>query len=84
MLFLLQYLTMLVLILCNFEITSPSAKRKLLNYFCLSINCGISLSHFNEVFEHGGLRSFEYGGNFGITQPVLPTFERNSHVVRQI
>ena len=50
----------------------------------LSINCDVSLSHFDEVFKHGRLRSFKYGGNFGITQPTLPTFERNSHVVRQI
>ena len=49
--------------------------------FC---NCGISLSHFDEILKHGGLRSFKYGGDFGITQSVLPTFERNSHIVRQI
>ena len=48
----------------------------------LYINCGISLSHFNEVFKHGGLRSFKYGSDFGITQAVLPAFERNSHIVR--
>ena len=50
----------------------------------LSINRDMSLSHFDEVFKHGGLRSLKYGGNFGITQSVLPTFERNSHIVRQI
>lgn len=50
----------------------------------LSINHGISLSHFNEVFKHGGLRSFKYGGDFGITQPVLSTFERNAHIVGKI
>ena len=70
--------------LCNFEITSTNAKRKLLNYFCLAINHCISLSHFDEVLKHGRLRSFKYGGDFGITQSVLPTFERNSHIVRQI
>ncbi len=42
------------------------------------------MSHFNEVFKHGGLRSFKYGSDFGITQSVLPTFERNSHIVSQI
>ena len=50
----------------------------------LSINYNISLSHFDKVFKHGGLRSFKYGGDFGITQSVLPTFERDSHVVGQI
>ena len=50
----------------------------------LSINRDISLLHFDEVFKYGGLRSFKYGGDFEITQPVLPTFERNSHIVRQI
>jgi len=50
----------------------------------LSINCGISLAHFDEVFKHCRLRSFKYGGDFGITQSVLPTFERNPHIVRQI
>lgn len=50
----------------------------------LSINRDMSLSHFDKVFEHGGLRSFKYGGDFRITQSVLPTFERNSHVVSQI
>lgn len=48
----------------------------------LSINHGISLAHFDEVLKHSGLRSFKYGGNFGITQSVLPAFERNSHIVR--
>ena len=48
----------------------------------LPIKCSISLAHFDEVLKHGGLRSFKYGGDFGITQSVLPTFERNSHVVR--
>lgn len=50
----------------------------------LSINRDMSLSHFDKVLKHGGLRSFKYGGDFGITQSVLPTFERNSHIVRQI
>ena len=50
----------------------------------LSINRSIFLSNFDKVFKHGRLRSLKYGGNFGITQPVLPTFERNSHIVRQI
>lgn len=50
----------------------------------LSINRYISLSLFDEVFKHGGLRSVKYSGDFGITQSVLPTFERNSHIVRQI
>lgn len=49
--------------------------------FC---SCGISLSHFDEILKHGGLRSFKYGGDFGITQTVLPTFERNAHIVGQI
>ena len=44
----------------------------------------ISLPHFDEVFKHGGLRSIKHGGDFGITQSVLPAFERNSHIVRQI
>lgn len=48
------------------------------------INCGISLAHFDEVFKHCRLRSFEYSGDFGITQPTLPAFERNSHIVSQI
>ena len=42
------------------------------------------MSHFDKVFIHSGLRSFEYGGDFGITQSVLPTLERNSHIVRKI
>lgn len=50
----------------------------------LSINRYISLSHFDEILKHGGLRSLKYGGNFGITQSVLSAFERNSHIVRQI
>lgn len=50
----------------------------------LAVYGDVALSHFDEVLKHGGLRSFEYGGDFGITQSVLPTFERNSHIVRQI
>ena len=50
----------------------------------LSINHGISLAHFDEVLKHGGLRSFKYVGDFGITQSVLSAFERNSHIVGQI
>ena len=42
----------------------------------------ISLPHFDEVFKHGGLRALKYGGDFGITQSVLPAFERNSHIIR--
>lgn len=33
----------------------------------LSINRDMSLSHFDKVLKHGGLRSFKYGGDFGIT-----------------
>ena len=54
------------------------------HFFVLSINYHISLSHFDEVFKHGRLRSVKYGGDFGITQSVLPAFERNSHIFRQI
>ncbi len=50
----------------------------------LSINRDVSFSHFDEILKHGGLRSIKYGSNFGITQSVLPTFECNSHIVRQI
>lgn len=50
----------------------------------LSINRDVSLSQFDEILKHGGLRSLKYGGDFGITQSVLPIFERNSHIVRQI
>ena len=50
----------------------------------LAVYGDVALSHFDEVLKHGGLRSLEYGSNFGITQSVLPTFERNSHIVRQI
>ena len=52
--------------------------------FELSINRGISLSHFDKVFKHCRLRSIKYGGDFWITQSVLPTFKRNSHIIRQI
>lgn len=50
----------------------------------LAVYGDVALSHFDEVLKHGGLRSLEYGSNFGITQSVLPTFERNFHVVSQI
>lgn len=50
----------------------------------LAIYGYVALAHFDEVLKHGGLCSFKYGGDFGITQSVLPAFERNSHIVGQI
>lgn len=50
----------------------------------LAVYGDVALAHFDEVLKHGGLRSLKYGGDFGITQPVLSTFERNSHIVSQI
>ena len=47
--------------------------------FLFTFNVTSAVYHIN-----GGLRSLKYGGDFGITQSVLPAFERNSHVVRQI
>lgn len=50
----------------------------------LAVYGDVALAHFDKVFKHGGLRSFKYGGDFGITQSVLSAFERNSHIVGQI
>ena len=63
---------------------SAFAQRELVSTCESSVNRDISLTHFDEVFKHGGLRSVKNSGNFGITQTVLPAFERNSHIVGQI
>lgn len=39
--------------------------------------------HVGDGFAKGAL-ACKIDGDFGITQSVLPTFERNSHIIRQI
>ena len=44
----------------------------------LSINRSISLSHFDEILKHGGLRSFKNSANFGKLKPFI----RHSKAIR--
>ena len=50
----------------------------------LAVYGDVALAHFDKVSKHCRLRSLKCGGDFWITQSVLPTFESKSHIVRQI